>query len=254
MFLSKALWKLRVDKKCKAPWCEIIVCNREESTFEDVKGKWLELVEAFKNDKQGNYKADEIMSKVYMACIQLLQNPNTYSCNIHDVETIKTTIKRVAKTDRFPQKNTIEGFQILQSTWDKIDIFNDQAVRQKMNAKRSYCLLLFLGATVTITTVCSINLSEQDWTKHTDQIIVALTLLSSIVAALVAYSNPGTKWQQLRGAALALESEVWRFRTRTGEYGANADSGATNMLRDAEIKLQKHSEVIKQVRNCVSLM
>jgi len=26
------------------------------------------------------------------------------------------------------------------------------------------------------------------------------------------------------------------------------------MLRDAEIKLQKHSEVIKQVRNCVSLM
>jgi len=189
-----------------------------------------------------------------MGLTELLRSPNTHSCNLTDLETIKATIKRVAKTDRFPQKNTFEGFQILQSTWDKIDVFNEQAVRQKRNAKRAYILLLLLGAAVTIITVVSINFEgfhchdnpiTVDWTQYTDSIIITLTLSASITAALVAYANPGTKWQQLRGASLALESEVWKFRTRTGDYGTKKEDSGVGM-RDAELKLQNYSEVIKQ--------
>jgi len=255
LFTSKALWKARLDGKCKAPWCEVIVCNREDVTFEDVKAAWLGLIESFKGDKQVNFHSNKFRSKVFMACIELLSSPKTHSCNLNDLETIKATIKRVAKTDRFPQKNTIEGFQILQSTWDKVDIFNEIANRHKSNAKRAYFLLLLLGAAVTITTVVSINYSGYHctdntddiyWTQYTDSIIVTLTLTASVVAALVAYSNPGTKWQQLRGATLALESEIWKFRTRTGEYGAAGQDSGAGILRNAELKLQNYAEVIKQ--------
>jgi len=58
-FKSKGLWKPRPDKKVKVPWCEVFVCNREESAFEDVKATWVGLVESFKKDKQSKYKAGE---------------------------------------------------------------------------------------------------------------------------------------------------------------------------------------------------
>ena len=92
------------------------------------------------------------------------------------------------------------------STWDKVDIFNTQAKRHKKHAKVGYTLLLFLTAAVTVVTVVSMNMKEHPaWTLHTDVIIMALTLLGSFIAALVAYANPETKWQQLRGASLTLE-------------------------------------------------
>ena len=58
------------------------------------------------------------------------------------------------------------------------------------------------------------------------------------------YHNPGTKHQQLRGASLALEKEIWMFRCRVGEYGSQGDN--RTFLRDAEIRLQDYSEIIKQ--------
>ena len=78
----------------------------------------------------------------------------------------------------------------------------------------------------------------------TDRIVVGLTLTASVVAALVTYLNPGTKWQQLRGAALALECEIWKFRSRVADYGGLGDS--RGMLRDAELRLQNYSELMKQ--------
>ena len=37
------------------------------------------------------------------------------------------------------------------------------------------------------------------------------------------HDRPVTKWQQLRSAACALESDAWRFRTRTGQYSLVRD-------------------------------
>lgn len=51
---------------------------------------------------------------------------------------------------------------------------------------------------------------------------------------------------QLRGSALALESEIWKFRTRSGPYllGTHKDSAESNLpekkLHEVLESVQKH--------------
>jgi hypothetical protein len=49
-------------------------------------------------------------------------------------------------------------------------------------------------------------------------VILFLSLAGSTVAGYVSFMNPALKWRQLRGAAMTLESHVWMFRARAGEY------------------------------------
>ena len=46
--------------------------------------------------------------------------------------------------------------------------------------------------------------------------VMAASLAAFAVTGVITLFNPATRWHQLRGAALALESEIWRFRTRCG--------------------------------------
>ena len=258
IFTKKALWLPRVDGKCKVPWCEVLSCRRDKCTFEEALAAFNELIEKWKTNEYFVYVSDPFESQTYLSALDLLKNRNTYSCNIGDLEGIKATIKRVAKTDRYPTDNTLEGMQILQSTWDKIDVFNDEARKHKMYAKAFYATLLILGAAVSIITVVAVNNEKNECLdkkvnklygifdpRYTNKIVLGLTLLASVIAALITYLNPGTKWQQLRGAALALECEIWKFRSRVGEYGGLGDNRGM-MLRDAEVRLQSYSELIKQ--------
>ena len=58
------------------------------------------------------------------------------------------------------------------------------------------------------------------------------------------------RWTQLRGAALALESEIWRFRTRTGAYEGGGGSWLSSITEDgskgAEQALAMHIEQLTQ--------
>ena len=92
-----------------------------------------------------------------LSAFDLMKNRNTHSCNTSDLSQITSMIKRVAKTDRFPVNNSVEGMQVIQSTWDKIDVFNHEARYNKFAAKLAYVLLLVLGAAVSIITVISLN-------------------------------------------------------------------------------------------------
>jgi len=249
-FVSKALWTPSSDKKCKVPWCEILVCDRTSArTLDQAVEAWLAAVEEWKKADHGLYKSNAFRSKVYMACVEVLKNTNTMSCNLSDLKNLKSTVKRITKIDRLVETNSIEGLLLIQSSWDKVDIFNATAARNKANAKLAFVLLLLLGSAITLVTVVSINVeldavegAVPTWTEHTEILIVSLTLCSSVVAALAAYGNPGTKWQQLRGAALALESEIFKFRTRTGEYTIQG----AQTSRQAEAKLQDCNSIMTQ--------
>jgi len=48
-----------------------------------------------------------------------------------------------------------------------------------------------------------------------------LSLSGSLVTGFVSLVEPSRKWFKLRGGALRLESEIWKFRTRMGAYQSN---------------------------------
>ena len=55
---------------------------------------------------------------------------------------------------------------------------------------------------------------------------------------------PTTKWTRLRGAALAIEAEIWRFRTRSGEYAI--DDQASPVSTPEEVLRQRVEAIKKQ--------
>lgn len=83
-------------------------------------------------------KAETFQISKYVAAINMLESSFLYSKNITDLEGITATIKKVAKIDRLPEDNTVEGMQIVQMAWDKVDIFNAESQSQKTVAKLTY--------------------------------------------------------------------------------------------------------------------
>ena len=65
----------------------------------------------------------------------------------------------------------------------------------------------------------------------------------------MSYLNPAQRWQQLRGAALSLESEIWKFRCRVGPYSLSDRLFVGNLIsRDPEKKLLSFQrDVVQQV-------
>jgi hypothetical protein len=106
----------------------------------------------------------------------------------------------------------------LREVWDAVGIFSYQASRYRLYAKVSYFLMLLIAAATTILTVVSIN--RPDWIGDDERArcVLGLSIAGSVLAGLTAYVQPAQRWFQLRGAALNLESEVWKFRTRSGQY------------------------------------
>lgn len=65
--------------------------------------------------------------------------------------------------------------------------------------------------------------------------IIVLSFVTTILVSYVAFMNPAVRWQQLRVAALQIESNIWMFRTRSGKYRSNRegfDSFAEKILID----------------------
>lgn len=72
--------------------------------------------------------------------------------------------------------------------------------------------------TVVATTGANLNTTLNPDSVYHNYVVMGLSILYSFVAGVFAFLNPVVRWKQLRGNALAIESEVWKFRTRTGAY------------------------------------
>jgi len=89
-----------------------------------------------------------------------------------------------------------------------------------------------------LTTLVSLNSPKVLPYDDLQFVLVVLSTISSVVISFVTFLNPHTKWLQFRGGALALETEIWKFRTRTGAYtsalnlSATVDREPENLLKD----------------------
>ena len=141
-----------------------------------------------------------------------------FSGSIFALEDVKKQMnRRLATVRRLPTSNTLEEMYMLRSAWDEIDVMDHVGGGAKMQAKVSFVAMLILG--VGLTTIGAVEGSGLANKTTMGVAAFVLSLVSSFVAGFIALLSPQSKWQKLKGAALQMRSEVWKFRTRTGVYG-----------------------------------
>ena len=216
----------------------------EVVTLAACKEAALALVTARRKDAEECLKPELPMLE-YMAIKDILLSPYSYSGNLDDPAKLNSALSKIARIDRLPPENSLGGLTAIKYAWDAIDICNHVADLMKTLTKISYVLLLVLGITTGSITVVHLNEPDLYSEGTLNLATAALALISGLVAAAVSNISPATKWTRLRGAALAIESEVWRFRTRSGIYAENANEYGAGGDEPVEHVLEQRAESIK---------
>jgi hypothetical protein len=225
-----------------------------------------------------------------MAAYNVLLSPHMYSCHITNTRRISNYIAEVAKIDRLPAENSPEAMEIILAAWDHVDIFMGMARWCKVVAKVMYALLLLTGmSTVIVITITLMGqdsacdtaceyladcgngdavatckaetcetvpgyISETITDEQSRFIVLALSVAASLLASTAAYLNPAQRWQQLRGAALSLESELWKFRTRAGPYTVAGKMTIGRFSRDSARRLLEfQTSLVQQVSKSAAI-
>ena len=166
----------------------------------------------------------------------------------HRILPCPSPLAKIARIDRLPPDNTLGGLNAIQFAWDVVDICNYVADFMKKTTKASFVTLLALGLTIGSLTVVQLNEPGLIDIEDLNLMTASLALASGFIAGLTSIFDPWQKWTRLRGAALAIESEIWRFRTRTGVY--TEDGG--DMVETPELILKTRVESIyQQVKTCL---
>ncbi len=124
---------------------------------------------------------------------------------------------------RLPSKETLEGLMVLRSAWDVVDIGQLNLFAYKYFSKFVYLFILLsgiftVGLTIFADYVDSTMTAFDSSMSPTGSLIFYLSVASTFVTALNAYINPSGRWRQIRSTTCNLESAIWQYRTRTGQF------------------------------------
>ena len=160
----------------------------------------------------------------------LLTSPHFIFLNVHGpLEIAETLVRQIVKLDRLPATNSLEGLQLLQEAWCEYDVAMHLASRYKMVSKLLFALQLALGWAIVFIGTAEKEFGEKNIadTSHWRHIVFGLTLGATLLISFDALFNAKARWRQLRSAAGSLESLLYLYRTRVGQFELdplNADS------------------------------
>ena len=189
----------------------------------DVKHAKLQVLESLQAELRSLDDAFEPRS--YLPCspdiknalMELLLSPMTHSANLADLVHIERVLMQI-HMDRHVRSLGLTTCQLLQRAWINVDVYSHVAQRMKYVTKISHATLLLTGYAITVVSVVNVNMPDALPENVADYTVLGLTVCAGLVSALVTFLDPATKWQQLRAAALLLESEIWKFRSSAGVY------------------------------------
>jgi hypothetical protein len=144
-----------------------------------------------------------------------LTHPLLFSGSLYNIDEIKHVLSTIAKIDRLPSSNSLESLRMLQDAWDHIEVYDQVSTSYKNVSKITYLLILAVGIAITFCAVADLCLARS---FSSQMPIFILGFIGTTVVSYVSYTNPAVRWQQLRMAALSIESNIWLFRTRAGVY------------------------------------
>ena len=192
-------------------------------SIKQMKDKLLGTVRSMKHEYEQVIEDDGTTTQLQNLSAHLkrrdvMLSKSLYTGSLLYAKQLEQIMQRVVRIDRLPECNSIEATRILCQAWDSVDLFVLESKRSKRIAKLSYVLLLFLGAAASVVTTLSINRPDIISDSLRGSLVVGLSLAGAAIASATSYLNPAQRWTELRGAALTLESECWKFRTRSGIY------------------------------------
>ena len=210
-------------------WCYVLSLNKHGLYPEDLNVTKTQIIAAV--DKLNDIKTPGMRNQVMerrqvklwptfkRQCLyNTLSSTRLFSGNLRDTADLTKQLARITNLDRLPECNSLAAMHVLRDAWDDVDLYTNEAQFMKRASQWSYYILLLLVVLIAIFVTYSINLPDQLSESQLSIIIIALSLGNSFVSASIQYFKPVNKWQQLRSAATSLESEIWRFRTRSGKY------------------------------------
>lgn len=170
--------------------------------------------------KDGHYFLSADLSREnWLAYNDIFSSVHTFSRSIFEIDEVKRVISKVAKLERVTFSNSLESLYVLQDAWNHVEIYHQVASSYKTATKISYLTLLLVSILVTL-----FSILETQYEVDSRPIIMALSFFGSCIAGYITYMNPALRWQQLRMAALSIESNIWTFRMRVGTYRTSANS------------------------------
>lgn len=108
---------------------------------------------------------------------------------------------------------------VLKDAWRTFAGYDQRANVLRRSFERFQRTILLLGIVVT-----ALALANAEW--HEPSLRFAAIVLPSVLAVMIAFANrqaAGKRWVSLRAAAEGTKMEIYRYRTRTGKYGTDAD-------------------------------
>jgi hypothetical protein len=182
--------------------------ERDEAvTLENCKEAALFLVESRMKAVE-KYPEPEVPMLEYMALQDILLSPCAYSGNLADPSKLSSAVSKIARIDRLPLDNSLGGLTALRYALDAVDVCNHVADIMKTLTKLSYVAMLTLGIVIGSVAVVHLNAPEAIDKDSLNKCTALLAPCSGLIAGTIAHMSPATKWTRLRGAALAIESEV----------------------------------------------
>jgi hypothetical protein len=206
----------------------------EKADFDDAKQCLAAAALDLLHRQQANFQTRHhaYNPEFRMALVELLCSPLTYSANLSDLPRIEKLLVQIPNLDRQVANHGLTTVELLQRAWVDVDIYNYVATQMKYVAKISYALMLILGYAVTLITITSLNEPDFITSNHARYMILALSVAVTLLSAFITFVNPVTKWHKLRSSALALESEIWKFRAGADMYSRTMITTTKESLED----------------------
>jgi len=175
----------------------------------------------------------------------MLLSNNLFSAKLNSKELPKVAgiLHEMIGRSRLPCSNSPQTLHLIRDAWDTIDTYNYVAWRCRLLALMSTCLLLLVNLAISVLTVISLNEPEAISTDTLSTCTVMLAVCGGLIASVTLFFNPMNRWIRLKSAALTLEAELWKFRTRTGLYKVDINSFND---RVSEERLYQYVENVKR--------
>jgi hypothetical protein len=113
---------------------------------------------------------------------------------------------------------------ILESSWERFALYDQNAIHLQRSFNRIQLWILGLGILATILAVSQTQFQDLFLSNSISGILIKYTIIIMpiTISILISAANrfrSGTRWVQLRAAAEAIKSEIYRYRTQVGFYG-----------------------------------
>ena len=160
------------------------------------------------------YGGDSILAEEVHART-LLSSPNFFHANLSDMDSAQKLVNKIVRLDRLPPTNPLQGLLLLRSAWCDYDVAMLLAERYKWLCKAIFALQLLASWLVVVGSCAEAEKALDGDNLHA---VFFVAVVFSILVSLEGMLNPKARWRQLRSSAMSLQSIIWRYRTRTGEF------------------------------------